>query len=184
MSGQTARSASGRGSTGNGLCCKGRQKKSAEGGHPRRSNRLAVPAKKKHPKEEEEMQKRQGFSEKGIARRLRDAQLGRVRDTGRKGWVRYSVKSILHLVTLTMMSGGKSIRKCEQRSAGLKDRFRRSLSIPRRIADNTVGMALRNLSWEGVLWALVRLIKAEHRRGNIKADYLPIAVQRKVWALI
>ena len=52
--------------------------------------------------------------------------------------------------------------------------IRKALSIPSRIADNTMLSAVAGLSVDSVGRAFVQLIKTDHRRGNLKPDDLGI----------
>jgi len=120
------------------------------------------------------LRKRQAFSLKGIKRRLADADLARVADKRRKEIVTYDSRTISHAVVLGIMAGQHSTRGCEALTAHMSPDYRKVLSIPSRIADNTLGSAVAGLSVDSVGRALVRLIKTEHRRGNLKPDDLGI----------
>lgn len=120
------------------------------------------------------MRKRQAFSLKGIKRRLGDANLARVRDKRRKDMVKYETETVVKATLAGMISGLLSTRGCEALTANMASDVRKALSIPGRIADNTLANAVARLDVDSVDRALVRMVKAEHRRGNLKPDELGI----------
>ena len=88
--------------------------------------------------------------------------------------VTYNTETVCSTMVLGLMSDHHSTRGCEALTANMASDVRKALSIPGRIADNTLGNAVARLDVDSVNRALVRMVKAEHRRGNLKPDELGI----------
>jgi len=80
---------------------------------------------------------------------------------------------MLTALVAAMVTKARSLRAVEQRTAQMARRRTRLLGPKRRIADNTFGKVLPRLEHRQLMACLHRLVKAEHRRGNLKPDYLP-----------
>ena len=119
---------------------------------------------------------RQAHSLKGSKRRLNDAHFELVDDPRRQASVGHSMKSVLHTVVVSLMSGLTSSRACEVVTAGLGRAARKAFGIRERIADNTISRVLRMVATVQLVWALVRQVKAEHRRGNLKPEVVAMGV--------
>jgi hypothetical protein len=119
-------------------------------------------------------QNRQGVTNKGLKKRVGDMKLGLVREMRQAGKVVYPLKSVLTLMVVSMTTLARSLRSVEQRSAQMAGKHGRWLGVKRRVADNTLGKVIRKVRHEDVLAALHRMVKAEHRRGNLKPTSLPV----------
>jgi hypothetical protein len=91
-----------------------------------------------------------------------------------KGKVRHHLASILTGLVAAMVTKARSLREVEQRTSELTARHGRWQGIKGRIADNTFGRLLTRLKLKELVACLHRLIKAEHRRGNLKPTVLPM----------
>jgi hypothetical protein len=125
---------------------------------------------------EEEVMKRQAATSKGLKRRLRDLGLDQVPEPRVSAKVRYSLELMLTALVVGMVTGARSLRKVEQRTGQIADNHEAGLGIPRRIADNTFGKVVPRIAASDLLGRLHALVKAEHRRGNLKPTVLPVGV--------
>jgi len=74
----------------------------------------------------------------------------------------------------SMVTRARSLRMAEQRTAAIAQKQGAWLGLERRIADNSFGKVLPKLCFESVLGCLHRLVKAEHRRGNLEPSRLTV----------
>ena len=74
-----------------------------------------------------------------------------------------------------MTTRARSLRRVEERTGQIVKKHATWMGIKRRIADNTLGRILPRLDPVQICAALHRQVKAEHRRGNLKPNMLPIA---------
>jgi hypothetical protein len=81
---------------------------------------------------------------------------------------------VLSVLVAAMTTRARSLRRVEERSGQIAAQLGSWLGIERRIADNTFGRILPRLDPAEVCAGLHRQVKAEHRRGNLKPDRLPI----------
>jgi predicted transposase YbfD/YdcC len=77
---------------------------------------------------------------------------------------------------LGSVAGLPSLREVEAMSASLSPSVRRRTKIPGRISDTKLRDVLLDLDPDETHAALVRQVKAEHRRGGLKPDVLPIGL--------
>ena len=81
---------------------------------------------------------------------------------------------VLTALVAGMVTKARSLRKVEERTAQITSKHGSWMGLTRRIADNTFGKILPRLGRADLMDSLHRLIKAEHRRGNLKATWLPV----------
>ncbi len=117
--------------------------------------------------------KRNAATTKGIERRLRDAQFAKVGDPRRARSVIYRLPALLNALVVAVVTGARSLRQVEQRSLQIVGKLGCWQGIKRRIADNTFSTMLSRLALSELMACLHRMVKAEHRRGNLKATRLP-----------
>jgi len=117
---------------------------------------------------------RQAATVRGLARRVDDLEFGQVSDSRQKGKVRHRLVTALTALVAAMVTKARSLRAVEQRSGEIAARHGRWQGIKGRIADNTFGRLLTRLKLKELVACLHRLIKAEHRRGNLKPTELPM----------
>jgi hypothetical protein len=120
------------------------------------------------------MKNRNSATPKGIERRLRDARFAEVGDPRRAASVRYPLSAILTALVTAVVTGARSLRQVEQRTLQLVGKLGCFRGVSKRIADNTFGRLLPRLPLWGLLACLHRMVKAEHRRGNLKPTRLPV----------
>ena len=72
-----------------------------------------------------------------------------------------------------MVTLARALRMVEQRTEQMARKQERWMDVSGRIADNTFGKVLPRLDVGDLMACLHRLVKAEHRRGNLKATRLP-----------
>jgi hypothetical protein len=117
---------------------------------------------------------RQGATPKGFERRVRDLGLDQVADPRQMAKVTIPLRVMLVALVASMVTRARSLRVAEQRSAAMAQKYEHWLGIEKRIADNTFGKVLPKLGFAAVLPCLHRLIKAEHRRGNLEPSRLTV----------
>ena len=117
---------------------------------------------------------RHAATPKGIDRRLGDAQFFKVGDPRRAASVVYSLPAILNALVVAVVTGARALRQVEQRTAQVVKKLGRWKGLTKRIADNTISAVLPRLSLSDLLACLHRMVKAEHRRGNLKPTRLPV----------
>lgn len=116
--------------------------------------------------------KRQGVSDKGIRKRLQNLALWRVGDP-RTAWkVSYSLQTLLTALVTAMVTKARSLRMVEQRTGQIAAKKGPWMTLDGRIADNTFGKVLPRVQTAELMGCLHRLVKAEHRRGNLKPTRL------------
>lgn len=118
---------------------------------------------------------RQAATNKGLERRLRDAGLDRVTDPRRQKEGMVKLFSILNAVVIGLVTGVRSLRATERRTEQVARKKEGWHGLTGRIADNTIGTLLRRLCWSEIRDGLHRMVKSEHRRGNLKPTRLPMA---------
>ncbi len=117
--------------------------------------------------------RRQGASTKGLQKRLGELQLGRVRDPRITARIDYPLRTMLGALVVAMVTKARSLRAVEQRTEQMTRHGGSPVGLTRRIADNTFSMLLRRLRRGDLMACVHRLVKAEHRRGNLAPDRLP-----------
>jgi hypothetical protein len=73
-----------------------------------------------------------------------------------------------------MVTKARSLRAVEQRTEQMACKLGSWRGINRRIADNTFGKVIPRLRVSDLVQCLHRLVKAEHRRGNLEPTALPV----------
>ena len=118
--------------------------------------------------------KRQGATPKGCEKRVRDMRCDRVEDFRVKGRVTYALSGILTGLVVGIITKARSLRQVETRTDQVAKKHGVWKGIKKRIADNTFSKVLSRLKFSSLVACLHRLIKAEHRRGNLKPTALPV----------
>ncbi len=118
--------------------------------------------------------KRQAATPKGIEKRLTDARFSSVTDPRRAASVKYPLPAMLCALVAAIVTGARALRQLEQRTAQLVARLGHFKGLTRRIADNTFSTLLPRLRLSEVLCCLHRMVKAEHRRGNLESTRLSV----------
>ena len=121
---------------------------------------------------EEQRVNRQGATSKGLRKRVRDLGFAKVEDPRAMGHVGHPLPVIMTALLTSMVIGARSLRKVEERTGQIAKRHGVWMGIRERIADNTFGRVLPRLRCVAVMACLHRLVKAEHRRGNLKPTWL------------
>jgi hypothetical protein len=116
---------------------------------------------------------RQAATEKGLIRRMRDLGLAQVAEPRLARKVHHSIDAILTALVAALVTMARSLRAVEQRTGEITAKHGTWLGLCGRIADNTFGRLLPRLRLTALLACLHRLVKAEHRRGNLKPTALP-----------
>jgi hypothetical protein len=117
---------------------------------------------------------RQAATPNGFERRVRDLALDLVAEPRQRGKVKIPLRTVLVALVTAMVTRARSLRMAEQRTAAMAHKHGSWLGVQRRIADNTFGNVVPKLSFASVLPCLHRLVKAEHRRGNLKPSRLNV----------
>jgi len=119
---------------------------------------------------------RQAITLHGLNTRLEDAALASLSDKrGRQGR-RLSFKALMLALMYGLATASRSLREVEELTSSLTRRVRRASGIGQRISDTKLRDTLLQLDAEQVRVALHRQIKAEHRRGQLRRDGLPISL--------
>jgi hypothetical protein len=118
--------------------------------------------------------KRQGATPKGLNRRIGDLELGRVSDPRVERKVKVTLPTLLTALIGAMVTKARSLRAVEQRTAQMACKLGSFFGIDGRIADNTFGKVIPRLRFAQLVRCLHRLIKAEHRRGNLHPTVLSV----------
>jgi len=117
---------------------------------------------------------RQAATPKGFERRVRDLELSQVAEPRQRAKIKIPLQTVLVALVASMVTRARSLRAAEQRTAAIAAKHSCWLGLRRRIADNSFGKVLSKLSFASVLLCLHRLVKAEHRRGNLKPSLLTV----------
>jgi len=115
---------------------------------------------------------RQAATPKGLERRVRDLDFTQVTDPRVAGKVKLRLPALLTALVTAMVTKARSLRAVEQRTAQLVRKLGSWLGIANRIADNTFTGILPRLCFAELVGCLQHLVKAEHRRGNLKPTRL------------
>lgn len=118
--------------------------------------------------------RRQAATSKGLCRRLWDLGFAKVRDPRVAAKVSYPLEILLTALVVGMTTSSRSLRKVEERTAQIAENPEAGLGITQRIADNTFGKVLPRLQVGDLVACLHSMVKAEHRRGNLKPTVLPV----------
>jgi hypothetical protein len=119
---------------------------------------------------------RNPVTEIGVIRRLSDADPVRFSDPRDRRGQRYPYEVLVMTLMLGCVGGLPSLREVEALSASLNPRVRRRTKIEGRISDTKLRDVLLDLDPDETHAALVRQVKAEHRRGVLKPDVLPFGL--------
>lgn len=119
--------------------------------------------------------RRNSTTPKGLLRRVADAELGKVSDPRDQRWVEHPLSGMLQLGVLALASGARSTRAVEDRSVMLPPKLRTQLDITGRVSDNAFGGLLTRLDPFAVRSALVRKVKAEWARKQLRPVRLPVS---------
>lgn len=131
--------------------------------------------------------RREATTPKGLLRRVADAEFDDVDDPRDQRWVKHPLSGLLKLGVLALASGARSARAVEDRSATLRPTNRGPLDVDGRVSDNAFGNLLPQLDPFDVRNALVRQVKAEWGRKQLRPVTLPtstVAIDGKHLATI
>jgi hypothetical protein len=117
--------------------------------------------------------RRQGATCKGLKKRVRELGFAHVADPRVAGKVTYPLPRLLTALVASLVSLARSLRMVEQRTEQMARKLGHWMGVCSRIADNTFGKVLPRLNLRDLMACLHRLVKAEHRRGNLKPTRLP-----------
>ena len=117
---------------------------------------------------------RQAATPKGFERRIRDLKLKQVSDPRVAGQVTYPLPTVLTALIAGMVTKARSLRGVETRTDQISHKHGTWMGIDQRMADNTFGKVLPRLQVEEVVARLHAMVKAEHRRGNLKPTWLSV----------
>ena len=117
---------------------------------------------------------RQGATCRGLEKRVKELRFDTVDDPRVAGKVKLPLPTLLTALVAAMVTRARSLRMVEQRTAQMARKLGRWLGVKRRIADNTFGKVLGRLRLADLVACLHRLVKAEHRRGNLTPTRLPM----------
>lgn len=117
---------------------------------------------------------RQAATPKGFERRVRDLQLCRMPDPRQAAKVKIPLSTVLSALVASMVTRARSLRAAEQRTAGMALKHGCFMGLKGRIADNSFGKVLPRLEFGPLVGCLHRLVKAEHRRGNLEPSRLAV----------
>ena len=117
---------------------------------------------------------RQAATLKGFERRVQDLELCRVAEPRQAAKISIPLPTVLVALVASMVTRARSLRMAEQRTAAIAQKRGVWLGLQGRIADNTFGKIVPKLCFASMLPCLHRLIKAEHRRGNLKPSRLAV----------
>jgi len=118
--------------------------------------------------------KGQASTSPGLQKRVRELGFEQVGDPRVAGKVKLPLPTVLTALVVGMVTKARSLRTVEERTAQIAGKHGSWMGLKRRIADNTFGKILPRLCRADLMASLHRLIKAEHRRGNLKATWLPV----------
>lgn len=118
--------------------------------------------------------RRQAATPKGLIRRIEDLKFRQVREPRVAKKVRYPLKLMLTALVVGMVTLSRSLRDVESRTLQIANNPDANLGITTKIADNTFGKVLPRVDHGDLVACLHRMIKAEHRRGNLKPTVLPV----------
>jgi hypothetical protein len=105
---------------------------------------------------------------------VNDLELCRVTDPRQSSKVEIPLATMLVALVASMVTRARSMRMVEQRTAAIAQKHGLWLGLERRIADNTFGKLVRRLDFASLLACQHRLVKAEHRRGNLEPSRLSV----------
>jgi len=118
--------------------------------------------------------KRQGATSKGLLMRLKDLELGAVREPRVVAKVDYCLELLMRTLVVAMVTAARSLRDVESRTQQIANNSEAGLGITTKIADNTFGKVLPRVEHEDLVACLHRGVKAEHRRGKLRPTVLPV----------
>ena len=115
---------------------------------------------------------RQGATSKGLRKRIGELELGKVSDPRAAGQVLHPLPVVLTALVAAMVVGSRSLRQVEERSGQIPEKHGEWMGITERIADNTFGRVVAQVSRPAMIGCLHRLVKSEHRRSNLTPTLL------------
>lgn len=118
--------------------------------------------------------KRQAATCKGLERRVRDLHLEKVGEPRQAAKVTYRLATLLTALVGGMVTKARSLRGVEERTGQMAEKHGEWRGVQKRIADNTFGKVLPRVMVGDVVGRLHAMVKAEHRRGNLKPTVLPV----------
>lgn len=88
--------------------------------------------------------------------------------------VQYPLELVMTALVVGMVTLSRSLRDVESRTLQIAENPEAGLGMTRKIADNTFGKVLPRVDHGDLIACLHRMVKAEHRRGNLKPTVLPV----------
>ena len=116
---------------------------------------------------------RQAATSKGLLRRLRDLRFDQVREPREAAKVNYPMELVLTALVVGVVTAARSLRDVESRTVQIAANPGANLGLTTKIADNTFGNVLPRVEPRDLVDCLQRMVKAEHRRGNLAPSVLP-----------
>lgn len=117
---------------------------------------------------------RQAATSTGLVKRVRDLHFAKVTDPRATNKVKVALPTLLNALVAAMVTQARSLRGVEQRTGQMARKLGNWMGVHRRIADNTFGKVIPRLCFGELIGCLHRLVKAEHRRGNLEPTSLPM----------
>ena len=111
-----------------------------------------------------------------LRKRNKELKLHRVKDPRKARGKRWKLSTLLTAVLAAMMDGAKGLTEVEELTVTLSPELRRLLGIHRRVPDTTLRTVLCGVDPTELRAALVRAMRAAHRRKALEPDVLPFGV--------
>ena len=119
---------------------------------------------------------RQAITLHGLITRLTDAGFDKLPDVRSSQGRRIPFRALLLSLMLGLATASRSLREVEHLTGRLTRRVRRASGIAKRVSDTKLRDTLLRLNAQDAREALHRQVKAEHRRGQLRPDGLPISL--------
>lgn len=116
--------------------------------------------------------RRQAATSKGLIRRIEDLKFRQMREPRVAKKVRYPLKMVMTALVVGMVTLSRSLRDVESRTLQIANNTDANLGITTKNADNTFGKVLPRVDHGDLVACLHRMVKAEHRRGNLTPTVL------------
>jgi predicted transposase YbfD/YdcC len=106
---------------------------------------------------------------------VKELRFDEVNDPRVAGKVKLPLPALLTALVTAMVTRARSLRVVEQRTAQIVCKLGSWMGLNGRVADNTFGKVLTRLQLADLVACLHRLVKAEHRRGNLEPTRLAVS---------
>ena len=111
-----------------------------------------------------------------LRKRNKELKPHEVKDPRKARGKRWRLSTLLTAVLAAMMAGAKGLTEVEELTVTLSPELRRLLGIHRRVPDTTLRTVLCEVDPTELRAALVRAMRAAHRRKALEPDVLPFGV--------